>query len=126
VLSADPDERVDGYLDFWLTSGGDLRAAARLITNASKRALGIDDAWLEAEKARLEALRDRISAAECLESTTAMLVLADAAIAEYTRQKAARGVLDFEDLIVRTAALLSRSDASRWVHYKLDRGLDHI
>jgi len=42
------------------------------------------------------------------------------------RLKAARGALDFEDLIVRTARLLSRSDAAHWVQYKLDRGLDHI
>ena len=27
---------------------------------------------------------------------------------------------------MRTAALLARTDAARWVHYKLDRGLDHI
>ncbi len=40
--------------------------------------------------------------------------------------KTARGVLDFEDLVVKTVALLARADASRWVHYKLDRGLDHI
>jgi ATP-dependent helicase/nuclease subunit A len=37
-----------------------------------------------------------------------------------------KGALDFEDLIVKTANLLSRVDASRWVQYKLDRGLDHI
>ena len=40
--------------------------------------------------------------------------------------KTARGALDFEDLVVKTVALLARADASRWVHYKLDRGLDHI
>ena len=55
-----------------------------------------------------------------------MLRLADAAINEYGRLKSARGVLDFEDLIVKTVALLARSDASRWIQYKLDRGLDHI
>jgi hypothetical protein len=37
-----------------------------------------------------------------------------------------RGVLDFEDLVVRTATLLARADAAAWVHYKLDRGLEHI
>ena len=55
-----------------------------------------------------------------------MLRLADAAIDAYGRLKRARGVLDFDDLVIRTAALLARSDAARWVHYKLDRGLEHI
>jgi ATP-dependent helicase/nuclease subunit A len=40
--------------------------------------------------------------------------------------KAARGFLDFNDLITRTARLLSRSDVGPWVQYKLDRGIDHI
>jgi ATP-dependent helicase/nuclease subunit A len=34
--------------------------------------------------------------------------------------KAARGFLDFNDLITRTARLLSRSDVGPWVQYKLD------
>ncbi len=29
-------------------------------------------------------------------------------------------------MIVKTANLLSRADAARWVQYKLDRGLDHV
>ena len=40
--------------------------------------------------------------------------------------KTARGALDFDDLIVKTTALLSRSDAAQWVQYKLDRGVEHI
>jgi ATP-dependent helicase/nuclease subunit A len=55
-----------------------------------------------------------------------MLALADAVIAEHRRQKRLRGVLDFDDLITGTANLLKRTDAARWVHYKLDNGLEHI
>ncbi len=81
---------------------------------------------LENERDRLAALLERLRAAECYEATAAILRLADDAIADYERMKTARGVLDFEDLVVKTVALLARADASRWVHYKLDRGLDHI
>ena len=35
------------------------------------------------------------------------------------------GALDFQDLIDKTLALLSRGDAA-WVLYKLDRGIDHV
>src|SRR5690606_23350558 len=50
----------------------------------------------------------------------------DALIAQYENLKRARGFLDFNDLIQRTVALLSRADVGPWVQYKLDRGIDHI
>ncbi|MGX9105248.1 UvrD-helicase domain-containing protein, partial [Escherichia coli] len=46
--------------------------------------------------------------------------------ARYTRAKAARAALDFDDLIARTANLLGDRDGAAWVLYKLDGGLDHI
>jgi len=127
VLDGDDDVRIDAYLDFWTKkTDGELRVAASLVTNAVKRAWPGLAEMLDGERERLAVLLDRIAAAECYESTAAMLRLADAAIGEYDRLKTVRGALDFEDLIVKTATLLSRLDASRWVHYKLDRGLDHI
>ncbi len=120
---ADADTRTDAWLDFFFTDQG-LRKS--FVTKAIK------DDWpglgdlLDKEGGRLLALLDRLRTAELFETSAAMLRLADGAIAEYDRLKRQRGVLDFEDLIVRTATLLARSDASRWVHYKLDQGLDHI
>ncbi len=40
--------------------------------------------------------------------------------------KAARGWLDFDDLIVRTERLLSDASVAQWVLFRLDGGLDHI
>ncbi|MFK7941638.1 MAG: double-strand break repair helicase AddA [Paracoccaceae bacterium] len=40
--------------------------------------------------------------------------------------KAARGLVDFDDLIESAAALLTQSDMRAWVLYKLDAGIDHI
>ena len=91
-----------------------------------RRVAGLDDADRRTRKPASGQLIDRLKTAELFESSAAMLRLADAAIAEYERLKRQRGVLDFEDLIVKTVALLSRADAARWVHYKLDRGIDHI
>ena len=61
-----------------------------------------------------------------LEARRAALVVADWLIARYERMKAARGFLDFNDLITRTVRLLSRADVGPWVQYKLDQGIDHI
>jgi len=36
------------------------------------------------------------------------------------------GFIDFDDQIRRAAALLTRSDLSEWIRYKLDRRFDHV
>ena len=54
-----------------------------------------------------------------------MLHIAIAVAANYRREKRERGLLDYDDLIDKTLALLA-SGASAWVHYKLDRGVDHV
>jgi len=44
----------------------------------------------------------------------------------YSSMKKARGLLDFNDIIHYTLAMLKRRGANQWVQYKLDRGIDHI
>jgi ATP-dependent helicase/nuclease subunit A len=80
---------------------------------------------LDGERERLAALVDRRRAARALGRTLALIKLGEAIVADYTRQKAELGLLDFDDLIARTLSLLTRSDAA-WVLYKLDAGIDHI
>ena len=57
--------------------------------------------------------------------TEALLHIATAAAANYRREKQERGLLDYDDLIDKTLAMLDRV-SSGWVHYKLDRGVDHV
>ncbi|VVT17361.1 double-strand break repair helicase AddA [Erythrobacter sp. EC-HK427] len=40
--------------------------------------------------------------------------------------KAREGFVDFDDLIHRAAALLTKAEMSDWIRYKLDREFDHI
>ncbi|MFT4014503.1 MAG: double-strand break repair helicase AddA [Paracoccus sp. (in: a-proteobacteria)] len=44
----------------------------------------------------------------------------------YRARKAGLGHLDFDDLIDRTARLLSESSMAQWVLFRLDGGIDHI
>ncbi|WP_422374367.1 double-strand break repair helicase AddA [Roseibium sp.] len=81
---------------------------------------------LGAEQDRLLSLLDERRKVATYEGTASLLHLADAVIRHYERAKTARGYLDFEDLVVKTASLLQKSDAALWVQYKLDQGLDHI
>lgn len=81
---------------------------------------------LTAEQSRLLSLLEERRNIATFEGTSSLLRLADAVIRHYERAKTARGFLDFEDLVVKTATLLQKSDAAQWVQYKLDQGLDHI
>ncbi|WP_290741546.1 double-strand break repair helicase AddA [Amaricoccus sp.] len=47
-------------------------------------------------------------------------------LAALAERKAARGLLDFDDLVDRAAGLLSRPDVAAWVLWRLDGGLDHV
>lgn len=115
--------QVDAYLSVFLTDEKLPRKAvltkkfcdhnpsvARLFQNEAQRVGGL------VEKRRAVTMRDR---------TAALLHIATAAAANYRREKQERGLLDYDDLIDKTLAMLDRV-SSGWVHYKLDRGVDHV
>ncbi|MBX3581745.1 MAG: double-strand break repair helicase AddA [Rhizobiaceae bacterium] len=83
------------------------------------------DNYLRAATAIRDAA-DRLALFDMLTGTAAALTVADWLIARYEQLKTAGGFLDFNDLITRTVRLLGREDASAWVQYKLDQGIDHI
>lgn len=58
--------------------------------------------------------------------TKAIYTVALVLIKYIEAEKQRRAVLDYDDLIEKTVALLTRSNAAAWVLYKLDGGLDHI
>jgi len=47
-------------------------------------------------------------------------------MANYETAKANQNLLDFDDLIARTRALLSDNEMTQWVLYRVDNGIDHI
>lgn len=63
---------------------------------------------------------------ELLEASVALGEAAAAWRQALTDSKAAMGLLDFDDLLYRTAALFQAEGAARWVLYKLDNGIDHV
>jgi ATP-dependent helicase/nuclease subunit A len=75
--------------------------------------------WLKAEQDRVLALRAHVGFADLMH--VALKVLD-----RFENLKARRGALDFDDLIARTAALLTRSDAQAWVRYKIDQRINHV
>ena len=78
------------------------------------------------EATRLLTLQNQINTTTSAVLTRDLLTLGQAILETYNALKADQGALDFDDLILKTRALLSKTDISGWIHYKLDQGLDHI
>jgi ATP-dependent helicase/nuclease subunit A len=81
---------------------------------------------LLSEQGRLAQVRERMRAAQVGRDSVDALNLANAYLEAYRIEKAASGALDFADLVDRTRALLTETDAAAWVLFKLDGGIDHI
>ena len=80
---------------------------------------------LLAELRRVKAIDDQISAADTAAVSDALCCLAEPLLDRYEQRKQAGALLEFDDLIGRSNALLSGPGAD-WVLYKLDGGLDHL
>jgi ATP-dependent helicase/nuclease subunit A len=79
---------------------------------------------LDPEAERLVRVLERLRAAATASATEAMLVIGDAILKHYEREKRNRALLDYDDLIEVTRRLVE-ADAS-WVLYKLDGGIEHL
>ena len=115
-------ERVETYLDIFCTGTG--RTPRKSIVSGA-----IDDAILverlRAEQQRVWVLLERRRAVACRDRSAALLTVAYEVLTRYAKEKERRGLLDYDDLIDKTLALLANVEAA-WVHYKLDLGIDHI
>jgi ATP-dependent helicase/nuclease subunit A len=120
--SGNADARLGHYLCVFLNKDDSPRVGPQFLTKSVDAAL---KERLLCEQERILALCDRRRAAGALERTGAIFILANEINRRVEETKARLGVLDFQDLIGKTLALLSRGDAS-WVLYKLDRGIDHV
>jgi ATP-dependent helicase/nuclease subunit A len=127
ALSHDVDQCIAEYFSAFFTDKGAPRGGETrgLVTQTLAKRLPDLPQRLGDEQRRLIALRERLRSAEAAERSLALIDIARAVLEQYAGLKGARGLLDFDDLIARTLALLDRADAA-WVLYKLDAGVDHI
>ena len=131
-LALTQDERVQNfkpYASAFLTGENTIRAsmATKKICEADP---SIPDTMTQ-EAERILNILDTVNAAQSAMLTRNVLRLGSAILDEYTALKTQQNGLDYDDLILNTLALLKGESmnlehAGRWVHYKLDQGLDHI
>ncbi len=115
------------WRSFFLTDKNEPRKWSALVSKKVKEALAADfETAISDEQERLVALLDQMAAVRALEGTAALVTLADSVLSKVEAEKARRGLVDFDDLVARTAYLLSRADAAAWVRYKLDTAIDHV
>jgi len=117
-------EQVDEYLGVFLTDA-DRTPRANVVTGSFARANPAVAHLFEQEGLRLGPLIERRRGVTVRDRTQALLHIATAAAAHYRREKQERGLLDYDDLIDKTLDMLNHV-SSGWVHYKLDRGVDHV
>ncbi|MEA2984984.1 MAG: ATP-dependent helicase/nuclease subunit, partial [Alphaproteobacteria bacterium] len=115
--------RLNAYLEVFFRQDGKERAT--LITKGlANQSPGLAQRFSD-EKLRVQSLCEQRRAILARDRTKALLTLAMDVVDHYAAEKNRRGLLDYDDLIVRTRDLLASTEAA-WVHYKLDLGIDHI
>ncbi len=119
----DQGERFEEYLSLFFTQGGERRA--RLLTQKLAKAYPHLEETLEREACRLSAWIEQRNTREVMTVSDALLEYAQNFLKTIDAFKKLESLLDYEDLILKTAALL-KNPGCHWVLYKLDGGLDHI
>src|ERR1700738_2434213 len=123
ALVSSGSTQVDEYLGVFLTDERSPRTS--VVTKKFSESNPAVGRLFEAEIVRIAPLIERRRAVTIRDRTQALLHIATAAAANYRREKQERGLLDYDDLIDKTLSMLDRV-SSGWVHYKLDRGVDHV
>jgi ATP-dependent helicase/nuclease subunit A len=114
-------DQIETYIDIFCT---DQRTARKSIVTKAIKDAGLLER-LGAEQKRVCAVLERRNAVACRDRSAALATVAAAVLARYRGEKERRGLLDYDDLIDKTLALLKSVEAA-WVHYKLDLGVDHV
>ncbi len=121
---SDEGARALGYLQFFRTKDGAMVQPGFVVKKMKDDYSSLAEGLL-AEHARIGALVDVLQRFQAARMSKAVLLLAQTVMADVEQQKAQGGLLDFSDMVSKTAQLLSGLGAD-WVRWKLDRGIDHI
>lgn len=89
-------------------------------------ALGPDYSALMKLIDRIETAQEDINALNAARRTDVLLAFSVPFLAKYAQAKHVRGLLDFDDLILRTRMLLRDPMVASWVLYRLDGGISHM
>jgi ATP-dependent helicase/nuclease subunit A len=115
---------LDSYLSAFFTSTGDCRA--KLCFKDTIKLCPDAEHVLAAECARLLMFQLRLRALAVFRATSSLLRLGVLVLDSYAQAKAARAVMDYDDLVIKVRSLFLTAEARSWVLFKLDGGIDHV
>jgi len=125
-----PDQRIslfDTYLSaYFKKTDGSMKSVKTFATNPAVKKMGTIREVMTTEAERLETVIEKRRRIRVLAASSAILRLGQRLLDEYEAEKTRRGALDFDDLILTTRDLLTKTDVAPWVMFKLDGGIDHI
>lgn len=124
LAALDAVARIETYLNIFCTSTRD-KTRERIATSGVQKAHPDMCERLMRERDRVWALLTKKRAVEARDRSMALFAIAYAVIGGFEKEKNRRGLLDYDDLIDKTRALLADVSAA-WVHYKLDSGIHHV
>ena len=125
TVTGETEMRWRALCAVFFTQEGDPRK--KLVTNKTTAAAPDVADWMIDQQSRLYNIRQRLAGIRVLRATKALMTVVQAVISAYETRKRRRNLLDYDDLVMRTADLLAKSEtATAWVLFKLDGGLDHI
>ena len=81
---------------------------------------------LNQEQDRCYLFQQNLINTKCYNLTLSSIEIIFKIIDNYKHLKEKKGVLDFNDLIIKTTQLLKNPNHSDWINYKLDSGIEHI
>ncbi|MCB1380669.1 MAG: double-strand break repair helicase AddA [Alphaproteobacteria bacterium] len=111
---------------FYLTQKDLPRKASGIATKAVTTAAPWTGDFIAEEQRRLCEGLDKLANLERLSASRSLLTLGSEILTAFEIEKRHRGVYDFDDLILRTGALLREKPDAAWVLYKLDGGIEHL
>ncbi len=116
---------IEAHMRVFLKSDGEIREThfptKRIVQNNPE----VVD-FLRAESRRLYNYREKVKALRCINLTCGLFLLGHEITQAYQEQKTRLARLDYDDMILKTLALLESETMPSWVLYKLDQGVDHI
>lgn len=121
------DDRVKSLSDYrgaFITQTGE--AKKRLLTKKLSENHPNHASALEREQIRLLQLDVQLKIQATASRSKALARVGHALIGHYTALKTRDSALDFDDLIEKTALLLSSPEQRHWVLFKLDARLEHL
>lgn len=127
--AASPNAKWPALSRLFFTDAGKLRSrvynAASAENPSVSALLSTKDPLGSAAQIMIET-RDTLKAISAAQNTIALLRAGLPALEHYSSLKSDQAALDFDDLIIKTRDLLTRTGIAAWVLYKLDGGLEHV